>query len=252
MSNDKNVHIKLELSKDKNSGKINLIARFNNKAPNILFENNEYFWIPTIEEKDLLNEAFELVPSLKGSSFENISEPKEELIEPKVEENEIKQEPPIKTSYETPLEEEPIKTSYNPSSEESVLEKPVYEEPKEKSSIFKITREDKIDDPDNNINDLNEPKVEIKTESDNTGIFGNKKIDTDDDLKKNETDDNIEKNTSDEAIIVEADNDAIQAALKKRNDDDFDDDDKTLVEADEKTIIDKVLKQKKKGKWSKK
>ena len=49
-----------------------------------------------------------------------------------------------------------------------------------------------------------------------------------------------------EDMVVEADQDAIEAALKKHTKED-----ETLVEADEQTIIDKVLSQKKKGRWSK-
>ena len=47
-------------------------------------------------------------------------------------------------------------------------------------------------------------------------------------------------------MIVKADADAIEKALKKHTEDK----DESMVEADEKTIIDKVLKQKKK--WNKK
>ena len=49
----------------------------------------------------------------------------------------------------------------------------------------------------------------------------------------------------DKAIIVEADADAIDAALKKRTKKD-----ESIIEADEQTIIDKVLSQKKKGRWN--
>ena len=45
---------------------------------------------------------------------------------------------------------------------------------------------------------------------------------------------------------TEADEEAIDAALKKKQQGD-----KTIVEADEDTIVEKVLSQKKKGKWSK-
>ena len=50
-----------------------------------------------------------------------------------------------------------------------------------------------------------------------------------------------------EKVIIEADDAAIDAALKKHWERE-----KSFVEADEKTIIDKVLNQKKKGKWDKK
>ena len=49
-------------------------------------------------------------------------------------------------------------------------------------------------------------------------------------------------------MIVEADADAIDDAIKKHTKED----DESIVEADEQTIIDKVLSQKKKGRWSKK
>lgn len=48
-----------------------------------------------------------------------------------------------------------------------------------------------------------------------------------------------------EGIIAKADDAAIERALKKNVDDD-----KTIKEVDEQTIIEKVLSQKKKGKWS--
>ena len=56
-----------------------------------------------------------------------------------------------------------------------------------------------------------------------------------------------EDRKKEERLIVEADDDAIEAAIKRRIEDD-----KSFVEVDEQTIIDRVLSQKKKGKWSKK
>jgi len=58
---DENIHIKIELCKDKDSGKIALGVHFDEKAPNFTMENNECFWTPTNEEKNILNEAFDLV-----------------------------------------------------------------------------------------------------------------------------------------------------------------------------------------------
>ena len=48
--------------------------------------------------------------------------------------------------------------------------------------------------------------------------------------------------------MKEADNDAIEKALKKHVDTENDD---SMKEVDEQTIIDRVLSQKKKGKWGK-
>jgi len=58
-----------------------------------------------------------------------------------------------------------------------------------------------------------------------------------------------EKKDKDEALLVEADGDAIERAIKKHTDEDKDD---SMVEVDEQMIIEKVLSQKKKGKWAKK
>ncbi len=49
----------------------------------------------------------------------------------------------------------------------------------------------------------------------------------------------------DDGIIVKADDKAIERALKKEEDED-----NSIKEVDEQTIIDKVLSQKKKGKWN--
>ncbi|MDH7507357.1 MAG: hypothetical protein QHH15_06210, partial [Candidatus Thermoplasmatota archaeon] len=71
--------------------------------------------------------------------------------------------------------------------------------------------------------------------------------------KRNETEKNnpsyYEKETGEkeERIMVEADDAAIEAALKKHKEED-----NSFVEVDEQTIIDKVLSQKKKGKWNNK
>lgn len=61
MINDDEINIKIELLKDKNTGKLSIAVRFDTKASNISFENNQCIWIPTLAEKDLLNDAFRLV-----------------------------------------------------------------------------------------------------------------------------------------------------------------------------------------------
>ena len=58
------------------------------------------------------------------------------------------------------------------------------------------------------------------------------------------------KSLEEKGILVEADADAIEAALKKHSK--KDDNIESFKEADEQTIVDRVLRQKKKGKWSKK
>jgi len=65
IDNDK-INIRVELSKDKNTGKLSIAVRFDTKAPNVSFEKNEYIWIPTLAEKELLNEAFRLLSDTKS------------------------------------------------------------------------------------------------------------------------------------------------------------------------------------------
>ena len=64
MSNkDNNIHIRIELCKDKSSGKLQLMTFFDSNAPNFSKDKDGYFWLPTIEERDFLNESFELIPT---------------------------------------------------------------------------------------------------------------------------------------------------------------------------------------------
>jgi len=66
-------------------------------------------------------------------------------------------------------------------------------------------------------------------------------IEQKEETKAENTEVNIEE---DEGMIVKADSDAIEKALKRH----IEEKDGSMVEADEKTIVDKVLKQKKKWK----
>jgi len=61
MINNNEINIRLELLKDKNTGKLSIAIRFDTKAPNVSFEKNEYIWMPTLAEKDLINDAFKLL-----------------------------------------------------------------------------------------------------------------------------------------------------------------------------------------------
>jgi len=210
MTKDKNIKIKLELYKE-NSGNMGLIIHFNKDSSNVILEDGEYLWMPTVEEKEIINESFALVNN-SGKNFSQSEYEERKEITPKLESERIKPE----------LEPEPEK---EPLSKKDV-------EP-EKPAVFKVTEEHKNPSFDEEIPEP--PREEVSKTPDKTQE------------KPKETGD--EKKMED-AIIVEADSDAIEAALKKHQKKDEDDD--SIVEADEKTIIDKVLKQKKKGKWSKK
>jgi len=231
MPENKSVNIKLELTRDDN-GKMRLVAHFNSKAPNIFIDKNEYVWMPTNEEKDLINEAFGFIPAntsppkdLKTISTDEI----EAEISSEIKKDAVPQPEPEIVFEKEPLEESKIKaTELKQPDEPSVFEKingdHDFEVTKQEQPEPKL--EDRVEEPKNEM----EPKVEVKKEEDVAAVT--------------ELDEG-------KGIIVEADEEAIQAAIKKHSKGD-DDPDPSIREVDEKTIIDRVLSQKKKGKWSRK
>jgi len=220
MSKDDNVNIKLEVCKDKASGKLLIKAHFNKKAPNVFEEKSGTYWLPTVEEKNLLHEAFQLLPTdvyqnpPDNYNVNNDTNPTDYTQDPKTQENN-------NTNSYDDYNNDNVKTD----------DLPQFDNPNE--TDLPLTDDE-----------------QIKKDDDKGKI--DKKVD--DAIKKadKKTPDEIynapdtEKLLEDDGLIVEADSEAIEAALKKHSDRD-----KTLVEADEQTIIDKVLSQKKKGKWSK-
>jgi hypothetical protein len=191
MPEKKDNGIKLELSRDKTTGKLNIAVRFNSKASNIIVENGNYTWIPTFEEKELIDEAFDLISSEKM--------------------------PKSTTSDEKTMEiKKPIETEERAEIEKSIeTEKDASIELKDK--IETLTEKNKLKKDD----EL-ETKVDIKSKSE---------------------EDETEKEKGD---IVEVGDDSIESAINKHIKKD-----EPLKEADEHTIIDKVLSQKKKGRWKK-
>jgi len=65
MNKNENIHIKLEISKDPTTGSLTLMTRFDPKAPNFSEEGNCLRWNPTVEEREFLNEAFDMLPKQK-------------------------------------------------------------------------------------------------------------------------------------------------------------------------------------------
>lgn len=192
--NDK-IHIKLEICKDETSNELKIMTHFDSAAPNFFKDKDSYLWMPTVEEKDFINEAFELM------SIDKIISPPEKTP----------QEPPeTKETTEPPAEKEEEKPKIIPSPFGKKREKkPVELPPVEKTedeTVFEMTGE------------------ETKSE------------DVDTKIKKEEN----------KEVFVKTNENTIEEALKKR-----DEEYKSIVEADEKTIIEKVLSQKKKGRWSK-
>ena len=216
---DDKVNIKLEVCRDRTSNKLSIMAHFNDNAPNIFKENGEYYWIPTQEEKRLLNEAFELVQSNTPNINSNINTPTQHEI------NNIKVEPVM----------EP-KITEQKSEDVSPLDKI------DKSPIFGLNSKD---EENTNIEKNKElPRDFIPTKNEET--INLDELKNPKEQKKPEIDE-FEPNKSDmdRGLIVEADSEAIHEALNK-----YTEKDNSIVEADEETIIDKVISQKRKGKWS--
>ena len=217
VTNDNKINIKLEVCRDKVSGKLSIIAHFNEGSPNIFKDKDEFYWMPTPEEKDLLNEAFELVKFDKPPVSADIDALKKQEI------NQINIEPKVEIKF--PEE----KTENGPPTD--TINKP---------SVF-----------DTNCNDIENINIKKNKELPCEDILPKKEekidlgdIDNHKEIKEPKSDESDHKDCEmDKGLIVEADSDAIEAALKKYND-------KSIVSLDEHTIVDKVISQKKKGKWS--
>jgi len=221
MSKDDKINLKLEVFKDKNSGKLTLMAHFDKSAPNIYKDKENILWLPTDGEKEFLFEAFELLPEGPAS--------------PTLKNTNSKTETPVDTDDTN--EQEPAEV--------------IEELTEEQSSTKDIT-------PNEDITDERVEKQTVSSasssekETDDTTSTDTKDTQPDIDDAMLEEIDNDEvnnlENEKDKAMIVEADADAIDEAIKKHTKSD----DESIVEADEQTIIDKVLSQKKKGRWSRK
>jgi len=247
MAKDKKVNIKLEVVRDSSSGNLSILAHFDSKAPNVRIDKNEYIWMPTLEERDLINDAFQFLPSNSMSLHSEVKETK--IKEPVI---------PEKTPDEEPL---PETISAEESLPETIPPKKIEEDPeglppleKEEPAVFEVTDED-IPPKEDPIPQEEPPVAQEEPPIPPEEPKKDDEMDAKVDIKPGEetTDEEKtgeDKKEEDEGIIVEADADAIEAALKKHVG--KDDKDNSIVEADEQTIIDKVLSQKKKGKWSRK
>ena len=65
MEKDDKIRIRLEISKDPITGELNLMTRFDSDAPNFIKDENGFKWCPTQEERNFLNEVFEMILSRK-------------------------------------------------------------------------------------------------------------------------------------------------------------------------------------------
>ena len=196
MPRNDNINVRLEVCKDKNSGKLSIRAHFDLNAPNIEMDKDGYIWVPTIEEKEFLNEVFQLFP------LNNFAPTREKLQ--RTEENLNK-----KTFTTLPKTEK-----------------------QKVPSVFEKTESNlKDNNPEKNI-------FEKRLESQNRRH---------EPAQEETIHHEREYSEKEEKLILEADDAAIDAAIKRRIADD-----KSFVEVDEQTIIDKVLSQKKKGRFNNK
>jgi len=61
MDKNENIHIKLEISRDPGSGNLTLLTKFDPNAPNFIKNESGFSWSPTPEERQFLNEAFDMI-----------------------------------------------------------------------------------------------------------------------------------------------------------------------------------------------
>jgi len=71
MGEENGIYIKLELCKSKNSDEFAIRIHFDQNAPNLFGNGENYSWMPTTEEINILNEASDLIEANKiGRSYE--------------------------------------------------------------------------------------------------------------------------------------------------------------------------------------
>jgi len=61
MDKNENVYIKLEIGRDPETGQLNIMTKFDPNAPNFIKDETGFSWSPTKEEREFLNEAFEMI-----------------------------------------------------------------------------------------------------------------------------------------------------------------------------------------------
>jgi len=195
MVKNNNINIRIEVCKNSFSGKLSIKAHFDSNAPNVSMDKDGYVWTPTLEEKEFINEAFQLIP------VDNFVANKEKTL--RTEEN-------FETKPVAPLSK--------------------FEKQKE-PTVFNKTYDDTKDD-----------RFEKNIFSKRPDIQNNRYEPDKEEPNHYEN----EAGKKDVRVIKESHDSAIEAALKRH----MDDEDNPFVEADEQTIIDRVLNQKKKGKWN--
>jgi len=191
---------------------------FDHNAPNFSKDEEGYVWRPTIEERDFFNEAFEFIPNKDRIASHPLEKREEKVVAPRL----VETKSQVNVEYRRPETRPPERREVMPELQTPVNKE--YKKPWERLSPFEKKDWKKSTDL---------PPLE-KTQRE--AVFEV----TEKESKPKDIDE------ADERIIAKADDAAIERALKKNVDDD-----KIIKEVDEQTIIEKVLSQKKKGKWSK-
>ena len=191
---------------------------FDHNAPNFSKDEEGYFWCPTIEERDFFKKAFEFIPNKDQIASHHLEKREERVVAPRP----VETKPQVNVEYRRPEIKPPERREFMPEPQTPVNKE--YKKPWEKSSPFEKKDWKKSTDL---------PPLE-KTQRE--AVFEV----TEEESKPKDIDE------ADGSIIAKADDAAIERALKKNVDDD-----KIIKEVDEQTIIEKVLSQKKKGRWSK-
>ena len=65
MGEENGIYIKLELRKSKNSDEFAIRIHFDQNAPNLFRKGENYSWMPTTEEMNIMNEAYDLIAANK-------------------------------------------------------------------------------------------------------------------------------------------------------------------------------------------
>jgi hypothetical protein len=259
------IHIRIELCKDENSGNITLLTYFDPNAPNLSQDNKGFYWLPTSEEKDFINDVFALFPEFEMKSpshekivSESLEKREEKPIESRPQINMERKEPEPSYSPPTETKEEP-RTLYPPQTNmenkesQSTPVEPTEnrEEPKTlyppENNMENKESETPISPPPYSDMEKKEPesppspfeKQEREYPVDNIPPF--QKTEESESGETQQNSDEIKDDSKKD--FVEADDQAIDRALEKGEE-------KEMVEADEDTIVEKVLSQKQKGKWT--
>ncbi len=109
MGEENGIYIKIELCKSENSDEFAIRIHFDQNAPNLFRKGENYSWMPTAEEMNIMNEAYDLIAANKiERSYEKTN------YTPPV--NNTPPEPPVnhegQNTFDTPPLETSEKTTY--------------------------------------------------------------------------------------------------------------------------------------------